>query len=142
MAEYEDVELTSSHRHIYRWNNSHRTSTDVLMLTSRRPQTPKRTRQISMEPVGRKKKKKRKQDKTCAAGREVKKKKGSRTLGSILTRREVTWDRKGASEAKEERATTGLWQAGQRETCKDGRCHLPVHPSLRHVSTGEGRVGC
>ena len=51
-------------------------------------------------------KKKRKQDKTCAAGRELKKKKGSRTLGNILTRREVPWDRKGASEAKEESATT------------------------------------
>ena len=50
--------------------------------------------------------KKRKQDKTCAAGMELKKKKGSCTLGSILTRREVTWDRKGASEAKEESATT------------------------------------
>nr|CAI9713854.1 unnamed protein product [Rangifer tarandus platyrhynchus] len=45
--------------------------------------------------------------------------KGSRTLGSILTRREVPWDRKGASEAKQESATTGLWQAGQRETCQD-----------------------
>ena len=90
------------------------------MFTSGRPQTPKRTRQISMESVGWKKKK-RKQDKTCVAERELKRKKGSRTLGSILTRREVPWDGKGASEAKEESATTGLWQAGQRETCKDGR---------------------
>ena len=94
-----------------------------------------------MESVGWKKKK-RKQDKTCVAERELKRKKGSRTLGSILTRREVPWDGKGASEAKEESAKTGLWQAGQRETCKDGRCHNPVHPSLSHVSTGEGRVGC
>lgn len=64
------------------------------------------------------KKKKRKQDKTCPAEKELKRKKGSCTLGSILTRREVPWDRKGASEAKEVSATTGLWQAGQRETSK------------------------
>ena len=45
-------------------------------------------------------KKKRKQDKTCTPGRELKKRKGSCTLGNALTCGEISWDRKRASEAQ------------------------------------------
>ena len=41
---------------------------------------------------------------------------------------------KGRSGGSEERAATGLWQAGQSEIYTDGLCHSPVCPSLRRVS--------
>ena len=45
------------------------------------------------------KKKKRKPDRACDPGRKLWKRKGSLTLGSPFTGREISWDRKGASEA-------------------------------------------
>ena len=43
---------------------------------------------------------------------------------------------KGSFRGSEESPATGLWQAGQSETCTGGLCHIPACPRLRQVSAG------
>ena len=68
-------------------------------------------------------------------GGELKERRGSCTQGCPFTSGEIRWDRRGTSHP-EESAATGLWQAGQSETYRDGLCHSPVQPSLRCMSAG------
>ena len=81
----------------------------------------------------RKKKWERNQDGTCAPGRELWKRKGSCTLGSPLTSREIVWDRRRASEPQR-RTQQPEW----RENCTDGQCCHAALPSLRHSFTSMG----
>ena len=48
MAEWKDVELTPSHKYIKNTLTNDTVLTEHLLNTSRRPQTPERTRKISM----------------------------------------------------------------------------------------------
>ena len=72
--------------------------TEYLLNTGRRPQTSERAIKYLHNQEGQKQKEGEKdQNGTCAPGRELYKRKGSSTLWSPFTRKEIHWDREGTS---------------------------------------------
>lgn len=69
-------------------------------------------------------------------GRELLKKKGSCTLGSLLIGREISLYRGGASEHR--RTASSHFAEGKTESGKESQHHCPELPGLRHLPTNEG----
>lgn len=82
------------------------------------------------------------QVRTCASGRKLKEKRGSCNLESPHTNNEISWDRKGASEAWRRAQQLVYGRQDRMKTHTDGLCKLPAHSTPRCTSADMGGGGC